>query len=111
MRSKGIIGEDKASKLLLKQGYRIIKRNFFTKFGEIDIIANQENRIHIIEVKLLKQSYINIGYKINYRKQRRMIQSTYIFMDHYKLYNYYYQFDLITIIGDQIKHYKNIFTI
>ncbi len=111
MRSKGAIGEDKASKLLIKDGYTIIKRNFFTKFGEIDIIANQKNRMHIIEVKLLKKKYIHLGYKINYTKQRRMIQSTYIFMDQYKLYNYYYQFDLITIIGDQIKHYKNIFTI
>ncbi len=40
-----------------------------------------------------------------------MIQSTQIFMDHTDFKPYFYQFDLITIIGDQIKHLENIFTL
>ncbi|EGH6294101.1 hypothetical protein IE527_001768, partial [Campylobacter jejuni] len=35
----GILGEDKACNFLKKQGFEILKRNFHSKIGEIDIIA------------------------------------------------------------------------
>ncbi|MFZ5366396.1 MAG: YraN family protein [Patescibacteria group bacterium] len=35
----GILGEDLAVKFLKKNGYKILQRNFRSKFGEIDIIA------------------------------------------------------------------------
>jgi putative endonuclease len=35
----GNLGEDFAVKLLKSKGYKIIDRNFRTKFGEIDIVA------------------------------------------------------------------------
>lgn len=38
----GILGEDKACKFLKKQGFEILKRNFHSKFGEIDIIVSAE---------------------------------------------------------------------
>ena len=110
MRSKGNYGESIAVKYLISNGFIIKKRNYFTPFGEIDIIAKKNNYIHIIEVKLLSNEYIHTGYKINYRKQRRMINSTMIYMDQYKDHHYYYQFDLVTITGNQIKHYENIFS-
>lgn len=50
----GILGEDKACKFLKKQGFEILKRNFHSKFGEIDIIAKKDEILHFIEVKLLK---------------------------------------------------------
>ena len=109
MRSKGKHGEWIAVNYLIRNGYVIKKRNYFTQFGEIDIIAKKNNYIHIIEVKLLVNEYIHTGYKINYRKQKRMINSTLIYMDQFKNHHYFYQFDLITITGNQIKHYENIF--
>lgn len=110
MKEKGNFGEKLARDYLINDGFEIIVSNFFTRFGELDIIAKKGQRIHIVEVKLLAKKYIHSGYKINYKKQRRMIQITQIFMDNYKLYDFYYQFDLVTIISGQIKHYKNIFT-
>src|SRR3990167_10529495 len=35
----GKLGEDTAVKHLLKSGYKILQRNFRSKFGEIDIVA------------------------------------------------------------------------
>lgn len=111
MRAKGNYGEYIARNYLQNKGFQILYSNFYTRFGELDIIAKHYQQIHIIEVKLLSKLYINSSYKINYKKKKRMIQSTQIFMDQFKLYNFYYQFDLITIVSDQINHYENIFSI
>ena len=40
-----------AAKFLSSKGYRIIDRNFRSKFGEIDIIAIKENYLVFVEVK------------------------------------------------------------
>jgi len=47
----GDLGENTACSYLKKSGYSIIKRNYQTKFGEIDIIAKKENQLIFIEVK------------------------------------------------------------
>lgn len=44
-------GEDLATAYLIKKGYRILKRNFHSRFGEIDIIATDKNTLIFIEVK------------------------------------------------------------
>ncbi len=50
-RRKGNMGEDFAADYLEKQGYKIIERNFNTKLGEIDIIAQDGRYLAFIEVK------------------------------------------------------------
>ncbi len=47
----GKYGENIAAGFLLKQGYRIIKRNFRCKSGEIDIIAIKGGALVFCEVK------------------------------------------------------------
>ena len=41
-RKFGIIGEKIAQKYLKNNGYKIIENNYYTRNGEIDIIANKE---------------------------------------------------------------------
>ncbi len=50
-RAKGNIGEDKAVSFLEERGFKIIDRNYYSRFGEIDIIATKEDVLHFIEVK------------------------------------------------------------
>lgn len=49
--SLGRVGEEIAVKLLLAQGFEIIKRNYLTFLGEIDVIAQRDDILHFIEVK------------------------------------------------------------
>lgn len=49
---KGIAGEEIAMEHLLKQGYRILARNWRHQHLEIDIVAATENLLVIVEVKL-----------------------------------------------------------
>ena len=50
-RAKGNIAEDKACLFLYENGYEIVERNFYSRFGEIDVIATKDEVLHFIEVK------------------------------------------------------------
>lgn len=47
----GRMGEDAAAKELRRRGYRILERNFRCSLGEIDIVAEEDGEIVIVEVK------------------------------------------------------------
>ncbi len=51
----GLKAEDRVEKYLIKHGYKIIKRNFHSKFGEIDIVAKKEEILNFFEVKYSKK--------------------------------------------------------
>ena len=50
----GKIGENITKTFLMKHGFSIIEANYCTKFGEIDIIARKDKKLHFIEVKSIK---------------------------------------------------------
>ena len=54
----GKIGEDIVCRFLMKQDFQIIERNYWKKWGEIDIIAKKSNILHFVEVKTV--SYKNL---------------------------------------------------
>ncbi len=64
-RKKGDIGEGIACEYLLKRGFVICDRNYRKKYGEMDIVATKDNKIHFIEVKsvVFNNGYYQSGYK------------------------------------------------
>lgn len=51
-------GEDLACKYLIGKGYRILERNYWKPWGEIDIVAvAKTNTLVFVEVKTLKESF------------------------------------------------------
>ena len=48
---KGRVGEEAAEKYLIKKGYRVVERNFRTRFGEVDLIVTKDGRVVFVEVK------------------------------------------------------------
>lgn len=49
--AQGRLGEALAKKYLEKQGYKIVARRFYTRFGEIDLVATRRNVLLFVEVK------------------------------------------------------------
>ena len=47
----GSVGESCAVKLLTDHGYKIIEKNFRSRFGEIDIVTEKDQVIVFVEVK------------------------------------------------------------
>ncbi len=50
-RDLGNLAEDFASHLLQSKGYKVIDRNFRSRFGEIDIVAEEGSTLVFVEVK------------------------------------------------------------
>lgn len=65
----GQIGEETACKFLEKRGFEIIERNYWKKWGEIDIIAKKKEGLHFIEVKSV--SYNNNSEKLSDKDRHR----------------------------------------
>ncbi len=57
-------GEDLACDYLKKSKYKVIERNFRTKFGEIDIVAKKKKQLIFVEVKYgSKDAYLRVDRK------------------------------------------------
>jgi putative endonuclease len=60
--------------------YKIIERNFYSKFGEIDIIILKEDRISAIEVKYRKNPKVSIFETIPYSKIKKIEKTLYYYL-------------------------------
>ncbi len=71
----GDYGEEYAAKYLSKNGYRIVKRNYKTKFCEIDIIAYEGDCLCFVEVKTRNREDYGLACEaVDYRKRRKIIK-------------------------------------
>jgi putative endonuclease len=78
-RTKGNLAEDKACEFLDENGFMIVERNFYSRFGEIDIIASKDEVLHFIEVKS-GLDYESAIQNITPQKLSRFIKTTHIYM-------------------------------
>lgn len=112
--NKRTLGNEKeavAAQYLSEIGYRILTRNFYTRTGEIDLVAQEEGYLVFIEVKYRKNC--GSGYPeeaVTPAKQRTIIQTA----RYYMLTNGYPEtmpcrFDVVAITGKKIRLIKNAF--
>jgi len=78
-RAKGNLAEDKACKFLEDNGFSIVEQNFYSRFGEIDIIATKDNVLHFVEVKS-GLDYESAVQNITPKKLSRIIKTAYVYM-------------------------------
>ena len=77
----GLEGEERATKYLKKQGYNITCKNFQSRFGEIDIIAEDKEYIVFVEVKARSEKSIAEPREfVDLRKQRKIIKTAEIYL-------------------------------
>lgn len=110
----GNIGEFIASAYLILKGYRILCRNFLVKGGEIDIIAEKNDVIVIVEVKTRKDDrYGAPKDAVNYYKQKNIIFATKCYIRRNHLYDRKIRFDIMEVYFPLIKihHIKHAFEI
>ena len=71
--SIGVKGEEAVSEYLVRQGHRIVARNFRTYFYEIDIVSVKDEILYFTEVKTRKNDYAGGGIAaINMKKLQQM---------------------------------------
>lgn len=77
----GRIGEQLVAEFLKSRGYIIYKRNFHTEYGEIDIVAENPERLLFVEVKTRKQnSLVSPADAVDDYKMQRIRKSAEIFL-------------------------------
>lgn len=111
---KGAIGEYKAVCFLKGNGYQIVKRNYHTDMGEIDIIVQENDKLIFVEVKRWRNMGIeNLEYAINRTKRKRIIESSKQYLYENPRYaDFHLRYDVILIAENdsQIYHINNAFS-
>lgn len=110
-RKIGAIYEQKAVSFLEKKGYDILERNFYSKYGEIDIIARDREYLVFLEVKFRKNAYPGAALEaVTPVKQKRMVQTAiYYIYSNKKFDNLPCRFDVLAFEGDKIFYIENAF--
>lgn len=112
--NKRRIGSEKellASEYLQQQGYEILEQNYYTRSGEIDLIAKEAGYLVFLEVKYRKTTAN--GYPeeaVTYQKQQRLIRAARYYMLTHGFGEYTpCRFDVVAITGAQIRLIRNAF--
>lgn len=94
----GDIGEDIAENFLRSQGYRILKRNYRSSQGEIDIVAQDGEFLVFIEVKNYSpRSYGRAIGAVRKSKRESIIHAAQTYLYKEKIRDTNCRFDVITI--------------
>ena len=116
MRNKrrvGDTGEEIAVKYLETHGYTIIKRNYYSRYGEIDVIAAKGEYIVFVEVKYRKNNlYGEPSLAVDYRKQEKLKKTALQYVSENEAEDKDLRFDIIEITGIgevAINHIENAF--
>jgi putative endonuclease len=112
--SKGREGESAAARFLCERGYTIVSRNFRTRRGEIDIVAEKDSRIVFVEVKSWDcLDSEDLEYSIDRRKQQRIVATSRAFLHtHPEYQRSRVGFDVILVSPKttRVVHYESAFT-
>lgn len=84
----GLLGENIALKFLLSKGFCLLEKNYLTKYGEVDIIAQKDGVIHFVEVKSVScesiDNFSQVKHKpeenVTFSKMRKIKKAIEIFL-------------------------------
>lgn len=106
-------GEEMAVALLQKKGYRILTRNFRYLKAEVDIIAQKEDVLAVVEVKTRSTPEFGLPQEFLKKKQINSLVKAVDFYVNEKQLDVEVRFDIIAIIknkaGTKIEHLEDAF--
>ncbi|MCK4650725.1 YraN family protein [Candidatus Babeliales bacterium] len=112
-RQLGIDGELIIANFLEKKNFKILAKNYRTKYGEIDLIAQKGELIVFVEVKTRKTRYFPISTVVTTRKQKKIIKTAKFFILSNNVIDKVCRFDIATIVqyssGHEIEYIENAF--
>lgn len=103
----GFYGENEAVKFLRKNNYRILRRNYKTPLGEIDIIAEKDGTIVFIEVKSSSSPLFGPPYlRVTKKKKNHIIKNALFYLKEHDLLDHEARIDIVAISFDKIDEEK-----
>ncbi len=108
-RANGASGEDTAEKYLLGLGYNIVKRNYYTRYGEIDIIASIADTLVFVEVKKRTNNFYGTGAQaVTSKKIEKIRTCASIYIQENNLHDTKVRFDIIEVNGSRGQEINHI---
>lgn len=93
----GKLAEDFACQYLKKQGLSLLERNYRCRFGEIDLIMRNGEKLVFVEVRLRNHRHKLTGVQsIDYHKQQKLIKTAEIYLQQHNPYHSC-QFDVMDL--------------
>ena len=114
-RALGAKYEDLAAAWLEEQGYRILQRNFYSRFGEIDLIAmdQRERRPVLVFVEVKYRNSCRTGYAeeaVTRKKQQAIRHTADFYRVRYRIPDTIScRFDVIAFQNGRLRHIENAF--
>ena len=109
-------GEAVAVRHLRRLGYRILKTGFRTRFGEIDIIAEEKDTLVFVEVKTRRDLEAGDPVEaVDGRKQRRLVRLADAYLQQRGTPEAICRFDVVSIVlprlgRSRVDLYRNAFS-
>ena len=114
----GALGEKYAADHLKQHGYKILKKNYKNKLGEIDLIAQDRDRGEIVFIEVKTRSadpYLSGKYAVDKRKQFHIMRTASYYLSASKCGSQP-RFDIIEVEADRatgalksVNHIENAF--
>ena len=108
---RGREGEEIARRYLRDHGYLIVARNWHCRFGEIDLIARDDDTLVFVEVKARASSgFGGPEGAVTLHKQARLIAAARAYLRDAKS-EIPVRFDVVTVTPGRVKLYKDAFQV
>jgi putative endonuclease len=111
----GLRGEDLAVQYLKKKGFKVIQRNYYCPWGEIDLIAREKETLVFVEIKARSsEEYGSPRDAVDRFKQQKIIQAARVYLaEHHLNEEIPARFDVVAIhltpSGPEIELIKDAF--
>ncbi|NOY76999.1 MAG: YraN family protein [Calditrichaeota bacterium] len=110
----GKTGEHLAERFLQKKGYRILEKNFRSRHGEIDLIAEKDEFLVFVEVKT---RYVideeDPIFRVDKKKQRHLGSAANAYLASHNTPHSSVRFDVVTVQFEKgkpvFRHYEDAF--
>ena len=107
-------GEQRAARFLQQQGYQILEQNYHCPWGEVDIVAQQDDCLVFIEVRTRKgESFGTPAESATSDKRERLIATAETYLQSLEAQPKEWRIDVITLIVTahtrraKLEHYVN----
>jgi putative endonuclease len=112
---QGRKGERIACRFLMRQGFDILARRYQGRYGELDIVAFEQETLVFIEVKT--RASLDFGEPhefVDWQKQQTLRRTAEQFIADNNLVDYSYRFDIVSVLipkaaKQQVSLYRNAF--
>jgi putative endonuclease len=110
----GLEGEEIAALELERLGYQILARRHRTRFGELDLVANDNGTVVFVEVKTkTDSSFGDPAEMVTAQKQRRVVSMAEDYVSGHQLHTTPCRFDVVgvdaSVVPARVTVYKDAF--